>query len=439
MATIPIQMLTLDPIGRATGKGEDHQGSGLPGMGLPGLGDKPGAFANMLRGALQTGGEDALNLVSQLSLGGGFLSQMTGEEAGELSEFGDMSQLMDSLSGASAKQGGQDMMGLLGGGMPAIPGGVDLGRLTELLRTGGASGIAGIVPETVSSSVAAPVAEAAASAPAGHVPGAQDVAAPKAAAPEAQSISAAPASGIAAPAAPSRTLEAARAALAHRAYGRSGAAADPLGALSARYESGGEPGAVGYDRVGGTSYGIYQISSKAGTFDNFLAFLDKQAPDMAARLHAAGKADTGSAAGPMPSAWRTLAHERPGRFADLQHQFIRETHFLPALRKVADLTGVDLTGRHQAIAQVLWSTAVQHGASGSARIFARALEAVGGAGAQGFDKELIQAVYADRSSQFGSSTQRVQGSVASRFKSEMRAALSLLDGGGVSGLFDSDV
>ena len=66
----------------------------------------------------------------------------------------------------------------------------------------------------------------------------------------------------------------------------------------------------------------------------------------------------------MPSAWKTLAHEQGDRFARLQHDFIKESHFQPALRKISDLTGVDLSGRHQAVAQVLWSTAVQHGGHG---------------------------------------------------------------------------
>ena len=65
------------------------------------------------------------------------------------------------------------------------------------------------------------------------------------------------------------------------------------------------------------------------------------------------------------------------------------------------------------------------------------LIAVGGLDAPGFDKQLIEAVYAARSRQFGSSTDHVKGAVQSRFKGELKAALSML--GGADGLFDSNV
>jgi hypothetical protein len=235
---------------------------------------------------------------------------------------------------------------------------------------------------------------------------------------------------------------AARTARAHQAYGKAAAqgpastsGVDILGLLSARFESGGDVGAVGYDRVGGTSYGSYQISSRAGTFARFLEFLDEQAPDIAGRLRAAGPANTGGRTGAMPAAWKAVAAEEPERFGRLQHDFIAKTHYQPALRQISDLTGVDLSARHQALAQVLWSTAVQHGASGSARIFSAAMRALGdmAQAPQGadFERGLIREVYARRAGRFGSSDTRVQGAVQARFAREMSAALSMLDGAAV--------
>ncbi len=62
-----------------------------------------------------------------------------------------------------------------------------------------------------------------------------------------------------------------------------------VGALSAKFESGSAGvAAIGYDRVGGTSYGKYQIASKPGTMDRFLSYLDKNAPAWAERLRSAG-------------------------------------------------------------------------------------------------------------------------------------------------------
>ncbi|WP_461208980.1 VgrG-related protein [Desulfocurvus sp. DL9XJH121] len=434
----PIQLLSA--IQSAGGKSPGQGGASA--MGLPSLPGSASAFADMLRGALQSGGSEALDLATQFSLGGQFMAQMSGVDAAQMTEMSEMNMLMDAISGAKDQDGGGlGMLGLSGSGLPFIPGGpapggMDMARIAELLRTQAQEGAAVKDAMAQAQQTAQPAPRLEQAAAAAHFASVRP-AAPEvlpAAAPGVE-LASRPAP-VSAPAAP-RTLETAKAALAHKAYG-AGAARDPFGQLSARFESGGQPGAVGFDRVGGTSYGIYQISSKAGTFDRFLSFLQHKAPDMAQRLAAAGPADTGSKSGPMPSAWKTLAHDEPSRFAEMQHEFIRETHYLPALRKVADLTGVDLSARHQAVAQVLWSTAVQHGATGSARIFAKALEAVGGMDAPGADKNLIQAVYADRAGQFGSSSDRVRGAVRSRFSGELKAALTLLDGGADS-LFDSNV
>lgn len=433
---------------------------------MPGLSGKAGAFAHMLEGALKSGGTDALSIIAQSTLDGQFLTQMTGQEAGKLSELGDVTAFVDSLTGASEKSGGLDLMGLLGSGMPT-GGGMDMSKMAGLLGSMSRNDPASMVGGAQMNQFVAQ-AERALSKQAEHdlaaIAQAENTtpdlsksmsgAAQSVAGPQAVAAPAAPTAPVAPPRvdaavraqteaafgqSAARTFKAANAALARKAYGAGAAPGgmDAFGDLSARFESGGEPGSVGYDRVGGTSYGIYQISSKAGTFDRFLSYLDAKAPDMAARLHAAGDADTGSKTGPMPSAWKTLAHEQGERFARLQHDFIKESHFQPALKKISDLTGVDLSARHQAVAQVLWSTAVQHGATGSANIFARALEAVGGLDTPGFDKQLIEAVYAARSRQFGSSTDHVKGAVQSRFKGELKAALSML--GGADGVFDSNV
>lgn len=197
--------------------------------------------------------------------------------------------------------------------------------------------------------------------------------------------------------------------------------------LSAQFESGAlGAAAVGYDRTGGTSYGLYQIASKTGTMDSFLGFLDSAAPDIAKRLRAAGPADTGSKEGAMPDAWRAIANQSPKRFADLQRDFIRQSHFDPAARGVLERTGVDPREMSQAVQEVLWSTAVQHGATGAARLFERAVDKAGPDTAEGFEARLIEQVYDERATQFGSSTKRVQAAVDNRFRAEKQLALLML-------------
>ena len=218
----------------------------------------------------------------------------------------------------------------------------------------------------------------------------------------------------------------------HRDAGESGA----VGGLSARFESGTDGiEAIGHDRVGGTSYGKYQLSSKAGTMDRFIAYLRGREPGWAARLKGAGSADTGSTEGRMPRVWRQIAAENPERFEALQHEFVRNEHYLPARDKIMESTGVDIENGPPALREVLWSTSVQHGASGAARIFNKVIAEVLDKNAGGAaDRRIIDKVYADRQKQFSSSTDRVRASVRNRLREERNLALAMLDSGPVSRL-----
>lgn len=203
-----------------------------------------------------------------------------------------------------------------------------------------------------------------------------------------------------------------------------------IGGLSARFESGADGiEAIGHDRVGGTSYGKYQLSSKAGTMDRFIAYLRGREPGWASRLKAAGPADTGASDGRMPRVWRQIAAENPARFEELQHEFVRNEHYLPARDKIMESTGVDIESGPPALREVLWSTSVQHGASGAARIFNKVLaEVLDKNAGNAADRRIIDKVYADRQKQFASSTDRVRASVRNRLREERNLALAMLDG-----------
>ena len=201
-----------------------------------------------------------------------------------------------------------------------------------------------------------------------------------------------------------------------------------IGKLAAQFESGGEGiAAIGYDRHGGTSYGKYQIASRVGTMDRFLNFLDNAAPDIAKTLRTAGPANTGCRQGAMPNAWRKIAAEQPDRFEALQEKFIYDSHYKPALEAVTQNTPLEEGKISSAMQEVLWSTAVQHGPAGAARIFSQASARAGKAGDKNYDKRLINNVYAIRAEQFGSSTEEVQASVRNRMHREKTLALNMLD------------
>ncbi|MDL2210699.1 hypothetical protein LJC26_07850 [Desulfovibrio sp. OttesenSCG-928-O18] len=210
-----------------------------------------------------------------------------------------------------------------------------------------------------------------------------------------------------------------------------------VGKLAAKFESGSDGGAaIGYDRHGGTSYGKYQISSRAGTMRSFIGFLKTEAPDIAERLEKAGPMNTGGKRGKMPETWKQIAAEDPDRFEALQDKFIRASHFEPAMRAISEKSGVPVEDMPFALREVVFSTAVQHGASAASRIISRALGQVGEtkldpeknppeslAKAQ---ENLIRKIYDNRSGQFRSSTQTVQAAVKSRLKQEMSMAISML-------------
>lgn len=215
---------------------------------------------------------------------------------------------------------------------------------------------------------------------------------------------------------------------ARRAKKTNAAAKEYTGKLSAKFESGSEGiAAIGYDGVGGTSYGKYQIASKVGSMKNFLTFLDNEAPDLSSRLRSAGPANTGSRRGAMPDEWRAIAAEQPERFERLQESFIRQSHYEPALAAIDARTGLDAATLSPAMREVIWSAAVQHGPTGAARIFAKADEMSGSPKNSAYERNMITNVYKLRAGQFGSSTSQVRDSVRSRFLEEKELALSMLN------------
>ena len=92
-----------------------------------------------------------------------------------------------------------------------------------------------------------------------------------------------------------------------------------------------------------------------------------------------------------------------------------------------------------ALREALFSTAVQHGASGAARIFNEAIdkflnrpEAGQVGGAKSFEQALVSEVYNKRQHQFGGSTEAVRQSVQGRLRQEKDMVLAMLDKKGVT-------
>jgi len=204
---------------------------------------------------------------------------------------------------------------------------------------------------------------------------------------------------------------------------------DELGSLSAKYESRGSSTVVGWDSTGGFSYGKYQLAAKVGAMDGFLNFLSQKHPDVFAPLQAAG-GTSGARAGTdtFKQAW-TNTMSNPAA-AETQHEYAVITYFVPAANRVQSSTGIDVRTMTKTLQDVLWSTAVQHGAGGANNIFQRSVARTGSQVPT--DQALIAAVYDERMKDngmayFRRSTPAVRASCVTRFQNEKADAFKSLE------------
>jgi Tfp pilus assembly protein FimV len=206
------------------------------------------------------------------------------------------------------------------------------------------------------------------------------------------------------------------------------ALADALGTLSAKYETGGRGAgtvSTGSGDPGGVSYGSYQMASKMGTVQRFVA-----QPGFPWRADfqnlTAGTAQ-------FTAVWKRIAAEHPAEFQEAQHAFIKKSHYDLLAAKILNETGLDVNTRSHALMDAVWSTAVQHG--GASPIVCRACANVScDRSDPKYDELLIKAIYAERGKKkpdgnlayFSKSSPSVQQGVANRFKSECQDCLTML-------------
>lgn len=202
-----------------------------------------------------------------------------------------------------------------------------------------------------------------------------------------------------------------------------------IGDRVAAYESGNQGvKAVGYDRNGGTSYGKYQLSSKQGSYGEWIDHLAKQGPEgkaAAERLRAAGALDTGGRSGAAVDAYTKEAEANPELFERTQREYVEQTHYQPMLAKLPAELRRQVEG-NAGLQEMAWSTAVQHGGAGGARILSRVWK-------EGMsDGDLVDAVYTARGDNFPSSTPEVRTAVQNRFGRERMQIRGMLRGAALS-------
>ena len=204
-----------------------------------------------------------------------------------------------------------------------------------------------------------------------------------------------------------------------------------LGLLSEKFETGGKgPGTVstGIGDKGGVSYGSYQMTSKprGGRVREFIRQADFPFQAQFAGLNPGSPAFT--------TVWKNLAATRREEFQELQHAFIKRTHFDLLVNKIRIAHALDVTTRSHALQDVIWSASVQHGPGTSlVSVALKALEGVTLIGLE-FDEKLIRAIYAERGRKdtngilvhFSGNSLKVQKGVANRYRQEEQDALTLL-------------
>lgn len=185
------------------------------------------------------------------------------------------------------------------------------------------------------------------------------------------------------------------------------------GSLSLSFESGGDPGVIGYDRTGGYSYGLFQLAH-----NNAKSFI-QQSP-YAEEFQ--GLAFNSPA---WREKWKKIANEDQQGFAEAQTNYITKTHVDPQLDKLLG-AGLKVDQYSPALKEVILSTAVQHGPATDV-----VLKAAKRLGKGASEEDLIKAIYKERwggGRRFASSTSAVRKGVYNRFfgkSGEMNKALAL--------------
>jgi hypothetical protein len=133
--------------------------------------------------------------------------------------------------------------------------------------------------------------------------------------------------------------------------------------------------------------------------------------------------------------WKELAASDPAGLRKYEHQFIKETHYDPQLRKLKKESDLDVDKRSAVLRDVVWSTAVQHGPNTNVITqAAKPLLAGGKSWTDIPDETLIRSIYAERGRKtvdgklvhFPGVSPEWIPALGKRFENELKDALNML-------------
>jgi hypothetical protein len=174
-----------------------------------------------------------------------------------------------------------------------------------------------------------------------------------------------------------------------------------LGKLSSHFETGGRGSITisgGQGDPGGVSYGSYQMTSQTrqqngsfiigGTVKKFVTSVSFPWSNDFDNLVPGTRS--------FSDKWTQTVEANEDRFKEVEHEFVRNTHFDIQIKTVMDATGVDLRYHSHAVNDVVWSTSVQHGPTTD--VIATAIKNLDAVPTESkeYDAQLIAAIYAER-------------------------------------------
>lgn len=210
-----------------------------------------------------------------------------------------------------------------------------------------------------------------------------------------------------------------------------------LGDLSKYYEVGsnGYCGTIstGWGDAGGKSYGLYQLSSVAGSVTSFIWWLSNHNNEYHNRLV---RYPVGSKS--FDNEWKAIASENPEEFGRLQHDYIKRIYYDEAVEALREIY-FNIEKHSEIMKDVIWSRAVQYGVGNIKEMFTDALRAMERKSGNEypnlsyvddkyFDAELIKAIYLDvcHTEAWTNGSPSLRRGLYARFESECDDALNAL-------------
>lgn len=152
-----------------------------------------------------------------------------------------------------------------------------------------------------------------------------------------------------------------------------------LGYVAAEEESNANPGCISNNPgdIGGLSVGVWQFSANMGSLDSFRIWLAGRQPAFYNILNEAWLKDGGQPkiyGQNFIDAWKSVATNNYDEFYDVQQEYAKKI-FYDVLDSKLKANGYDTSYKikFNAIRNMFWSTAIQHGATGAYRIISNCM------------------------------------------------------------------